>query len=114
LQRASGTFWMRGRLQAVAVTWTRTSGGKTPGCARPWCSGARLRFGPAAAPLAHDSIGGSDVPTDLLVTPVGMVVGGQDHAGAETGRLRRRMGAYQLPELLGLLRRQLNRICGLG
>src|SRR6266511_3841484 len=68
LQRESGTAWVRGRLQAVAVTWARTSGGKTPRCAWPRSIVERLGFGPATAPFAHEPIGGPDVPTNLLIT----------------------------------------------
>jgi len=61
-----------------------------------------LGFGPAAAPLTHDPIGGPDVVGKLLITPVGMVVGRQDNSRAETGSLRRRMGAHELPQQLCL------------
>jgi hypothetical protein len=61
-----------------------------------------LGLSPAAAPLANDSIAGSEVQSNLLITPVGMVVGCQDDPGAETGRLRRGMGAHELPQLLHL------------
>jgi hypothetical protein len=61
-----------------------------------------LGFDPAAAPLTYDSIGGSSVLGNLLITPVGMVMGGQDNPGAETGRLRRRVGAHKLPQMLRL------------
>jgi len=69
-----------------------------------------LGFAPATAPLANDAIGGADVATNLLITPIGMVVGGHDNPSAQAGSLWRGMGTDELPELHCLLWRQLYRI----
>jgi hypothetical protein len=101
---------VRGKLQAAAVTWARTSGGKTPRGTRPRRIFERLGFDPAAAPLTDDPIGGADLASNLLITPVGMVMGGQDNPSAQTGGLCARMSTDELPELQCLLWRQLYRI----
>jgi hypothetical protein len=74
LQRESGTASWRGRLQARAVTWTRTSGGKTPGRARARGIGEGVGFDPAPPPFTDHAVAGSHRLGKLLITPVGMVM----------------------------------------
>src|ERR671938_272874 len=58
LQRARGVPIWRGKLQAVAVTWARTSGGKTPRRSRAGRVSQRVSDQPALAPFAHHAITG--------------------------------------------------------
>src|SRR5712691_4308301 len=67
LQRESGTWHCLGKLQAMAVTWARTAGGKTPWRPTARRVGERSGRHPASAPLAHGAIGGSNRLGDLLV-----------------------------------------------
>jgi hypothetical protein len=53
LQRVSGTPWVRGKLQAVAVTCARTSGGKTPWRPRSGSVSQAAGGDPSRSPLAY-------------------------------------------------------------
>jgi hypothetical protein len=69
-----------------------------------------LGLRPAATPLAHDPIGGSDVLSDLLITPVGMVMSGQDDPRTHRQGLRRGVGTDETSKLSCLFGCQLYRI----
>src|SRR6266566_7354616 len=73
LQRETGVPVACGKLQAVAVTWARTSGGKTPRRPTTGRVGQRVSAHPAFAPLAHLPITGAHLRRNLLVAALGML-----------------------------------------
>src|SRR5438128_10884512 len=95
LQRDKGVPVARGKLQAVAVTWARTSGGKTPRRATAGRVGQRVGGHPAFAALANLPMTGRPLRRSLLGAALRMVTGLKNDArthGRGVGRVGRRDG----------------------
>src|SRR5260370_18440720 len=95
LQRDKGVPVARGKLQAVAVTWARTSGGKTPRRPTAGRVGQRVGGHPAFAPLAHLPITGAHLRRNLLVAALRMLRRVLNYPPTHDLRLRRFFGAYE-------------------
>src|SRR5437764_14329365 len=78
LQRESGTWHCLGKLQAMAVTCARTSGGKTPRCPTARRVGQRMGRHPAPTPLAHRAIRGANRLGNLVVVLLRMFMDSQN------------------------------------
>src|SRR5215469_1142848 len=96
LQRVSGTPWVRGKLQAVAVTCARISGGKTP--RRPRASSVSQASGgdPSRSPLAYLSVAAAHLLGNLLIAPLWMGMGQKHDPDAYHQGLSCPMGSGEL------------------
>ena len=100
LQRAKGTPFSRGRLQANAVACARTSGGKTPGGSRPRQVFDASLLRPSLPPFPNRAAYTTRLLGDLLIAPFWMVIGTQKNASANDFPVRRCARVRQSPQLL--------------